>query len=172
MRAELVRGSAALSQSPAEGMLHGPNVVSYAPGMADLPLTGGCMCGGVRFEITEAPVTASYCHCTRCQRRTGSSASAQARVVPGSVRVTAGDELVRAYKPADGFAKEFCSACGSSLWARNPDTGDVFSVRLGAFDRDPGVRPSFRQFVAYAASWEPIPDDGLPRFPERRPPDA
>jgi hypothetical protein len=136
----------------------------------DLPLTGGCLCGGVRFEVAEAPLAASYCHCTRCQRRTGSASSAQALVVPGSVRVTAGEELVRAYEPADGFAKDFCSACGSALWARNPQTGDVFGVRLGAFDDDPGVRPSYRQFVAYAAPWEPIPDDGLPRFPERRPP--
>jgi len=44
----------------------------------------------------------------------------------------------------------------------------VKSIRLGTFDSDPGVRPSYRQFVAYAASWEPIPDDGLPRFPESR----
>jgi hypothetical protein len=42
-------------------------------------------------------------------------------------------------------------------------------VRFGAFDGDPGIRPGSRQFVDYAAPWEPIPDDGLPRFPERRP---
>ena len=41
-------------------------------------------------------------------------------------------------------------------------------VRLGAFDEDPGIRPAVHQFVAYAAPWEPIPDDGLPRYPERR----
>ena len=40
----------------------------------------------------------------------------------------------------------------------------------GGEDADPGVRPSFRQFVAYAAAWEPIPDDGLPQYPERIPP--
>ena len=45
----------------------------------------------------------------------------------------------------------------------------MISVRLGAFDDDPGVRPSYRQFVAYAVPWEPLPDDGLERFPERRP---
>ena len=39
---------------------------------------------------------------------------------------------------------------------------------MGTFDRDPGVRPSFRAFVAYAAPWEEIPDDGLVRFPESR----
>jgi len=42
-------------------------------------------------------------------------------------------------------------------------------VRLGVLDGDPGVRPSSRQFVAYAAVWEPIPDDGLSAFPEHRP---
>ena len=38
----------------------------------------------------------------------------------------------------------------------------------GGFDENPGVRPSVRQFVAYAAPWEPIPDDGLPRYLESR----
>jgi hypothetical protein len=43
-------------------------------------------------------------------------------------------------------------------------------IRLGAFDGDPGVRPAWRAFVAYAAPWEPIPDDGLERFAEGRTP--
>jgi hypothetical protein len=136
----------------------------------DLPLTGGCLCGGVRFEVTEPPVSASYCHCTRCQRRTGTAAAVSARLAPGSLRLLAGEELVRSYVPDAGFAKEYCSACGGALWSRDPQNPDVISVRMGAFDADPGIRPSYRQFVAYAAPWEPIPDDGLPRYPERRPP--
>jgi hypothetical protein len=135
----------------------------------ELPLTGGCMCGAVRFEIDEPLVTASWCHCTRCQRRTGTGASPQARVVPGSLRVVAGEDLLRDYRPADGWPKVFCGECGSSVWSRSPDDAALLSVRLGVFDHDPGIRPSFRQFVAYAAPWDPIPDDGLPRFPERRP---
>jgi hypothetical protein len=135
--------------------------------MPDLPLRGGCLCGGVRFEVTEPLVSSSYCHCTRCQRRTGTAASAQARVAPGSLVITQGEELVRAYEPDDGWAKLFCSNCGSSLFSRNPDDQSVMSVRLGAFDDDPGIRPQWRQFVAYAAPWEPIPDDGLERFPEQ-----
>lgn len=118
--------------------------------------------------MTEPLVRASYCHCTRCQRRTGTAASAQARVPPGALRITSGEELVRSWKPEDGFAKEFCSACGSQLWSRDPDDPEVVSVRLGALDGDPGIRPEVRQFVAYAAAWEPIPDDGLPRYDERR----
>jgi hypothetical protein len=39
---------------------------------------------------------------------------------------------------------------------------------MGTFDGDPGIRPSVRQFVSYAAPWEPVPDDGLPRYPESR----
>lgn len=133
------------------------------------PLTGGCLCGGVRFEVTEPLVSSGYCHCTRCQRRTGTAASVQARIAPRTLRITAGEALIRAYEPPDGFAKVFCSACGSALWSRNPRDPDVISIRLGAFDSDPGIRPSYRQFVAYGAPWEPIPDDGLPRFDESRP---
>ena len=131
-------------------------------------LTGGCLCGGVRFEVTEPLVSSSYCHCTRCQRRTGTAASVQARIAPGSLRVTAGDDLIRAYDPGDGgFLKLFCSQCGSALWSKSPEDPEVISLRLGVFDLDPGIRPAYRQFVAYAAPWEPLPDDGLARFPER-----
>jgi hypothetical protein len=133
-------------------------------------LTGSCLCGGVRFELTEPPVSAGYCHCTRCQKRTGTAASAQARIVPGSMRITSGEDLIRAFEPEDGFPKAFCSACGSALWSVNPDTREVAGIRMSAFDEDPGVRPSYRQYVAYAAEWEPIPDDGLPRYPEHPPP--
>ena len=139
--------------------------------MADLPLTGGCMCGGVRFEVSEPLVSAGYCHCTRCQRRTGTAAAISGRVAPGSFRITKGAELLASFDPPDGFAKVFCSACGSALYGRSPDDPDVISVRLGAVDGDPGIRPSYHQFVAYAAKWQEIPDDGLPRFPERRPPE-
>jgi hypothetical protein len=135
----------------------------------DLPLTGGCLCGAVRFEVTEPPVTAVYCHCTRCQRRTGTAAAASARLAPGSLRIVSGEGLVRSYVPEEGFAKDFCSACGGALWSRHPRDPDLISVRMGAFDADPGIRPSARQYVDYAAPWEPIPDDGLPRYPERRP---
>jgi hypothetical protein len=131
-------------------------------------LTGGCNCGGVRFEVTETPVIASWCDCTRCQRRTGSSGSPQARLAAGSFRILQGEGLLHAWEPPDGFAKVFCSSCGSSMWSQSPD-GETISVRFGVFDSDPGIRPSCHQYVAYAAVWDTLPDDGLPRYPERRP---
>ena len=57
------------------------------------------------------------------------------------------------------------------MWSRSPD-GSSYAVRFGVFDSDPGIRPSCHQFVAYKAVWDEIPDDGLPRFDGRRPPDA
>ena len=133
------------------------------------PLTGGCMCGGVRFEVSGPLGPALYCHCSRCRRRTGTAASAQARIDGAALRLLEGEESVRSYRPAGGFEKLFCGECGSSLFSRNPAEPSQMSVRLGAFDGDPGVRPGWRQFVAYAAPWEPIPDDGLPRFEESAP---
>jgi hypothetical protein len=134
-----------------------------------MSLTGGCLCGGVRFELSEAPSRATYCHCTRCRRRSGTAASAEGRIEAGTLTITSGEELVRAYMPPGRWHELFCSNCGSALFSRDPDDPSTMSVGLGAFDGDPGVRPSRRQFVAYAAVWEPVPDDGLPRFDEAAP---
>ena len=133
----------------------------------DLPLTGGCGCGAVRFEVSAPLSAALYCHCTRCQRRTGTGSSANARVEPGTFRIVAGQDALRAWRPEGGFEKWFCGECGSAVYScAPPNDMNRVSIRLGAFDEDPGIRPEVRQFVAYAAPWEPIPDDGLPRFDE------
>jgi hypothetical protein len=134
----------------------------------DLPITGGCMCGAVRYEVDAPLEGAGYCHCTRCQRRSGTAASITARARQGSFKVVAGEDRVAVYWPEHGFGKAFCSTCGSGLWSLSPDDPPLISPRMGTFDRDPGVRPSYRQYVAYAAAWERIPDDGLQRFPEGR----
>jgi hypothetical protein len=133
------------------------------------PLTGTCGCGAVRFEVSGPFIGASYCHCTRCQRRTGAGWSANARVSADEFEVVSGEDRIRSWAPPDGAEKFFCGDCGSALFSRNPATPDVVGVRLGAFASDPGVRPTAHQFVAYAAAWEAIPDDGLPRHAERAP---
>jgi len=77
---------------------------------------------------------------------------------------------VKAWRhPDGGFEKCFCRECGAHLYSRNPDDHTQMSVRMSAFDEDPGVRPSWRAYVAYACAWEPIPDDGLERFAEAKP---
>ena len=134
------------------------------------PISGGCLCGAVRFSLSERPTQAGYCHCTRCQRRTGTASSAQARIDGRTFALTAGEDALGAWRhPAGGFEKCFCRICGSHLFSRDPDDPTQMSIRLSAFDEDPGVRPSWRTYVAYAAPWDAIPDDGLERHLEGRP---
>jgi hypothetical protein len=138
--------------------------------MTDLPLTGGCLCGGVRFELAGEPLNAGYCHCTRCQKRTGSAVSAQARIDGRDFRWIQGEELVKTWRHADGgFEKGFCTECGAHLFSRNPDDPSQMTIRMSAFDHDPGVPMTWRSHVAYAAPWEEIPDDGIERFDEGTP---
>ena len=133
------------------------------------PLTGGCLCGTVRFELSSAPIDAGYCHCTRCQRRTGTAASANAGVDGTGFTLTSGAESVAGWHhPSGGFEKCFCVRCGAHLFSRSREDPSRMSVRMAAFDTPPEIPFTYRQFVAYAAAWEPIPDDGLPRYPESR----
>lgn len=132
-------------------------------------LTGGCNCGAVRYEVAAPLLGASYCHCRRCQRRTGTASSSSAWPRPGSFRIIGGEERLKAWTPSDGWEKWFCGDCGSAMFSRNPANPEQVGIRMGTFDEDPGVRPRYRQFVASAAPWEQIPDDGLTRYPERAP---
>ena len=132
-------------------------------------LTGRCGCGAVSFALSEPLVGAAYCHCTRCQRRSGTAFQASALAARGSFRVVEGEEHVGTWAPEGGFEKSFCLECGSALFGRKPDDPETVVVRLGAIDGDPGVRPQAHQYVAYAAPWSQIPDDGLPRFDEAIP---
>jgi hypothetical protein len=85
------------------------------------------------------------------------------------VRVLAGEEELRAWVPEGGFEKIFCGLCGSALFSRAPGTIDYTGIRLGAIEGDPGIRPQWHQYVAYAAPWQELPSDGLPCYPEARP---
>src|ERR1700755_3231020 len=103
-------------------------------------ITGGCLWGGGGYETPEPLTTASYCHCTRCQRRTGTAASANAGVPAGALRITAGEELVSRWTPPDhGWDKCFCANCGSALWSQSREDPDKRGIRLGTLDSDPGV---------------------------------
>ncbi len=134
-----------------------------------LPLTGRCLCGGVSWAIHEPLESCWYCHCTRCQRRTGTASSVGARIAPGSFELLGGEELIGEWAPPDGHVKVFCTNCGGQLWSRDPSDPEIRSIRLGTFDTDPGIRPQGHQFVASAPAWEEIPDDGLPRWEGRAP---
>jgi hypothetical protein len=140
-----------------------------APPSPQAPLQGGCLCGAVRYEIAAPLLSAGYCHCTHCQRRTGTGSSANGRVPQAGFRLLQGDDALNAFKPPTGVPKLFCSRCGSAMFSGDPFSDEEVAVRLGTLDRDPGIRPQYRQFLDSAVSWESIPSDDLTRYPGRRP---
>ena len=124
-------------------------------------LKGACLCGSVEYEVSE-PQSMGVCHCTRCQRWTGSSLTG---VVVGkdNFRFTTGLDHVARYS-SEFAPRHFCSNCGSSLY---DDLGDIYFVAAGLM-RDLDLKPSFHLQVAYKAEWETIGDDA-PQFAENPP---
>ena len=139
------------------------------PPSPERPLQGGCLCGAVRYEITAPFLSAGHCHCTRCQRRTGTGSSVNGRVPQSGFRLLAGEEELKGYSPPEGGARKlFCAECGSAVFSGEPLTDEEVAVRLGTLDGDPGIRPEYRMFMDFAAAWDRVPEDGLRRYPGPR----
>ena len=134
-------------------------------------ITGGCLCGRVRYQIQGAFLRAGHCHCSRCRRHSGAAVLTQGRVRRSDFRLVSGGDSVKIYRPGKGAAvKAFCSNCGSSLFGGDWPDGDEVSIRLGSVDGDPGIRPQYHTFVGSKAVWDEI-TDRLPQhdgpLPER-----
>src|SRR3954447_17146401 len=99
------------------------------------PLTGACPCGTVRFAVTKPFDTAGYCHCKRCQRRSGALWTENAIVAAVGFRFSAGEAMVRPWQPETGLPKNFCGECGGQVTGGGTDTPFVV-VRLGTVDGD------------------------------------
>ena len=122
-------------------------------------IEGGCLCGGVRYEVRGAFLRAGHCHCSRCRRHSGTAVCTQGRVRREDFRLTKGAGLVRAFRPAGGAVNAFSSVCGSSLFGGTWPEGPEVSIRLGSVDGDPGIRPQCHTFVGSKAPWDEISDD-------------
>jgi len=127
-------------------------------------LSGSCLCGGVRFELTGEFEPRSFCHCTSCKRLSGGAGTANGFAPTDSIRVVAGQELLRTYQPPEGTAKTFCSVCGSNLFGGGWPESERTSVRLPAIDTPFEGRPRRHIYTRSVAHWETLPEDGLERF--------
>lgn len=127
-------------------------------------VTGGCLCGAVRYEIRGPFLRAGHCHCSRCRRHSGTAMSTQGRVRREDFRLIHGLESVCNYRVEGHASKAFCEVCGSSLFGGDWPDGHEVSIRLGSLDDDPPVAPQFHTFVEAKASWDEIRDD-LPQYP-------
>ncbi len=121
--------------------------------------TGGCLCGAVRFEVTERPFMDAYCHCKMCQRWSGSVLTSWAGFKNNEFRCTKGQ--IKFYKSSEFTERGFCADCGSSLVQRGLK-GDWFSVSTGSFDHSEDFPPREHCGIESQVSWLKV-DDDLPR---------
>jgi hypothetical protein len=123
------------------------------------PLTGRCLCGGVRYRIHGAPLTMYHCHCQQCRRASGTSFATNLLVRSESLELVAGKELLASFESSPGKRRHFCSRCGSPLFSAAEATASLRSVRGGTLDGDPGLRPTGHFHVASKAARLEISDE-------------
>ena len=131
-------------------------------------LTGGCMCGAVRYELKSDPSDSGWCHCRTCQLFSGAPAMAFASVPQGDFVWTQGEPQVRRIKSSTFGRRTFCGECGSPLQVmvdHQPETVDFPIVTLDEPDR---VAPEFHIFWGSKVGWF-NPNDDLPRHAKFRP---
>ena len=122
-------------------------------------LTGSCLCGHVRFEVTAPLADASACHCVQCRKQSGHF-FASANVAKTAVRFT-GDGAPTWFTSSPKVRRGFCGRCGSWLFWE-PLQRDWTSIALGAIDGSPGVQLEHHIFVAEKGDYYEI-GDGLPQ---------
>lgn len=129
-------------------------------------LTGSCLCGKVRYEITGDTRIFQYCHCSRCRKFTGSAHAANLLIAPEQLHWLAGEQYLGRYEPADSkhFATAFCRHCGSSLpWLGKSKKAVV--VPAGTLDTKPEIQPQQNIFWGSKAPWYEGTGD-LPKYEE------
>jgi hypothetical protein len=127
-------------------------------------LRGSCLCGGVRFELADAPDRLRICHCESCKKLAGGGATANVRARSDSIRILEGEDLIQTYTPPEGSAKSFCLACGSNLFGGGWPESEYCSVRITTLEEPPRDLPVAHIFVRSVAPWETLPEDGGARF--------
>jgi hypothetical protein len=129
-----------------------------------LPITGGCLCGKVRYEISEKPISTANCHCRTCQKAVG-AAYFSAFFVPASALTITGDYKEYASIAASGntMFRGFCPECGTSLFGRNSKFTEIRPVSAATLD-DPSIyNPEKDMWVADAQLWD-VMNPELPKF--------
>jgi hypothetical protein len=128
--------------------------------MSEAFLSGGCLCGAVRYRITGTPRYLCYCHCESCRRAAGAASVPWATFAREQFALTAGAPLE--YRSSARVLRGFCGTCGSPLTYRNEARPDEVDVIVTSLD-DPGpLAPAAHVWVAEKLPWVRI-EDGLPR---------
>jgi hypothetical protein len=122
-----------------------------------LPLTGGCACGSIRYEITAMPLLLCACHCMDCQCRSGSSFSRNMPVATKALRIVKG--APKGWRSGATTTSWFCGDCGCRIYGERDERPDAMTVRAGTLDDTTWLRPAAHIFTRSAQPWENLAGD-------------
>ena len=128
--------------------------------MENNKISGSCLCGEVSYQFVGPVNVFQYCHCSRCQKFTGSAHASNIIIDPAQFRWLSGENFLGRFElpNAKHFATSFCKKCGSSLpWLTQ--SGKAIVVPAGTLDDDPKVRPIHNIFFVDKAPWHKEVDD-------------
>lgn len=118
--------------------------------------TGGCLCGGVRYEIRGALRDVVACHCTQCRRTSGHYAAMTSAALEEFVLTSSA--TLAWYRSSASAERGFCTVCGGNLFWRPAGEGRL-SITAGTLDGPTGVKLAEHIFVADKGDYYPIDDD-------------
>ncbi len=125
-----------------------------------MPITGGCMCGAVRYEASEPPQTVGYCHCRMCQKWTGNLFMSYAGFRSATFRFTQGEP--KFYKTSVVIERGFCANCGTQVFNHYLKGPDWMFATIGSLDHPEDWPPDHHMGIESQVPWLDIHDD-LPR---------
>jgi hypothetical protein len=134
-------------------------------------LTGGCLCGAIRYTISVPITELRACHCTNCQRASGAAGSVNAVIPAAAFKLTRGT-LKRYDSLADSgrtLYRCFCGDCGSPVYSQRATALDTVVVRAGTLDAAEDMKITANIWTRSARPWAYI-DPASKQFP--RQPDA
>ncbi|MBE7381833.1 MAG: GFA family protein [Leptolyngbya sp. SIO1E4] len=124
-------------------------------------VSGGCLCGSIRYQLSETPLEASYCHCRMCQKNSG-SAFAIAALFNQSALQFIGNEPTW-YQSSQTARRGFCPTCGTPILFQKLTGNKEVSINIGTLDDPNAITPEYHYGIESELSWLKIEDD-LPRY--------
>lgn len=123
------------------------------------PYSGQCLCGSVRYRVSAEPLTVYACHCTDCQRRTGSAFALSMIVRRSSLEVLAGETSRYSAALPDGRTKSgrMCPLCGTRLWGEPAASPATVVIQPGTLDQPTDLAPVAHQWTRSAQPWMVFP---------------
>jgi hypothetical protein len=133
-------------------------------------MTGGCLCGAVRYEITVEPLFSGKCYCEDCRRGSAGAGHSNVMAIPAPGFKMTGETTGYATPAVSGkpISRHFCPVCGSGIYSAPESMAGVLMVRASTLDDPEAYKPQSAIFVSRAPSWDQ-PPEGLPTFAEMPP---